>query len=229
MESIRVVVVDDHPLFLDGVVSSLESEPGVSVVGQGASASEALRLCVDTLPDVVLLDVNMPGNGITAVRNISQACPVVRIGMLTMSEADDDVMRSLSAGAHGYVLKGISGSELTNVIRSLHNGELYVSPDLAAQLLSVSKRQSESATDQHDNVLNSQTVRPLAKTDYTNDELTVREEQILEGIAEGLSNREIGDRLHIAEKTVKNYVTNILQKLHVRNRVEAAMMARDRH
>lgn len=213
MDTIRVVVADDHPLFLNGVVKCLDSEPSFTVVGQGASASEAFQICIDTLPDIVLLDVHMQGGGIAAAKNISQACPTVRIGMLTMSENDDDVLQSFQAGAHGYVVKGVSGSELATVIKTLHDGDMYVSPGLAGRLMSMSGKQVDSVA---------------TKSDVALDRLTAREEQILAGIANGLSNREIGDQHYLAEKTVKNYVTNILQKLHVRNRVEAAVLARER-
>ena len=206
----RVIVVDDHPLFLNGVIQILEAEDDICVIGKGSSAEEALQLAVDNLPDVILLDVSMPGGGIEAAKSIASVCPVVSIGMLTVSESDEDVVQSLQAGAHGYILKGIGGGELVNVVRSLHAGDLYVSPGLAAQLLTESKKSIQS---KH------------AKNTKAAESLTPREEQILEGIAQGLSNREIGDKLHISEKTVKNYVTNILQKLQVRNRVEAAMLA----
>ena len=206
----RVIVVDDHPLFLEGVIQTLEAEADISVVGKGSNATDALSLAVDNLPDVILLDVSMPGGGITAAKSIALACPVVRIGMLTVSESDDDVIQSLQAGAHGYILKGIGGGALVDVVRGLHAGDLYVSPSLAAQLLTDSKNAVQSI---------------LSESNNTSNELTPREEQILEGISQGLSNREIGETLNLAEKTVKNYVTNVLQKLHVRNRVEAAMLA----
>ncbi len=206
----RVVVVDDHPLFLRGVIQTLDAESDISVIGKGCNAADALSLAVDNMPDVILLDVSMPGGGITAAKSIASACPVVRIGMLTVSESDDDVVQSLQAGAHGYILKGIGGGELVNVVRALHAGDLYVSPSLAAQLLTDSKNADHSKQSQ-----NSKSI----------ENLTPREEQILEGIAEGLSNREIGAKLNLSEKTVKNYVTNVLQKLQVRNRVEAAMFA----
>ena len=213
MDKIRVVVVDDHPLFLEGVVQSLDAVADITVVGKGSSAEDALQLAVDFLPDVILLDISMPGGGIAAAKNIASACPVVRIGMLTVSKSDDDVIQSLQAGAHGYILKGIGGSQLTDVVKALHAGGLYVSPGLAAQLLSQSKNSAHPAAD---------------GSVHSLDVLTHREEQILQGIAQGLSNREIGDKLNIAEKTVKNYVTNVLQKLHVRNRVEAAVLASNR-
>jgi DNA-binding NarL/FixJ family response regulator len=213
MDMIRVVVVDDHPLFLEGVVQSLDAGEDTTVVGKGRCADDAMQLAVELLPDVILLDVNMPGGGIAAARNLASACPVVHIGMLTASKNDDDVTQSLQAGAHGYILKGISGSELNKFVKALHAGDMYVSPDLAALLLLESMNQSKPAA---------------AGTVHSLDMLTKREEQILQGIAQGWSNREIGNELSIAEKTVKNYVTNVLQKLNVRNRVEAAVLASNR-
>ncbi|MFK7856656.1 MAG: response regulator [Granulosicoccus sp.] len=217
MENIRVIVVDDHPLFRQGVVQVLNNESHTDVVGEGSCARDAQKLAEKLLPDVILLDVSMPGGGITAARQIAASCPSVRIGMLTVSESDDDVIQSLQAGAHGYIQKGIGGTELVDVVKSLYVGDLYVSPGLAAQLLTESVSRG--------NVPKSIQNGVSAEADH----LTSREEQILEGITQGLSNREIGQKLHISEKTVKNYVTNVLQKLHVRNRVEAAMLAQSRY
>jgi DNA-binding NarL/FixJ family response regulator len=208
-DKIRVVIVDDHPLFRDGVAHTLQTEPDVEVVGQGAAADDALHLVQELLPDIVLLDITMPGGGLNAVRAIAAACPVTKIIMLTVSEAEDDVMAAFKAGARAYILKGVSARELVSILRTVYTGEVYVTPTLAAGLLlemtggSPAPRSPDS---------------PL-------DELTERERQILELVASGCSNKEIGQRLHLAEKTVKHYMTNILQKLHVRNRVEAALLA----
>lgn len=214
-EPIQVVIIDDHPMFREGVSHSLSSDPAIVVVGEGASAADALDLTQDLLPDVLLLDISMPGGGLNAASNVSEAFPVVRIGMLTVSERDDDVMQALKVGASGYILKGVSSTELISIVKSLHLGEMYVSPGLAARILSDSKN----------------TTRNLSASGGQNDigsDLTAREEQILKLIAQGMSNREIADALNIAEKTVKNYVTNVFQKLQVRNRVEAAIVARQR-
>lgn len=218
-EMIRVVVVDDHPLFREGVSHSLAADPQIQVVGEGGSADDALRLAEDLLPDVILLDVSMPGGGINAASAVAIACPVVRIAMLTVSETDDDVMRALKAGAHGYILKGIGSTELTGIVKTLCRGEMYVSPRLAARLLTeASLSAPTAAAGESRSTMRADAMSP--------DGLTPREEQILNLIAEGKSNREIGEALNIAEKTVKNYVTNIFQKLHVRNRVEASIVAR---
>jgi len=211
-DPIRVVIVDDHPMFREGVRHSLASDPEILVVGEGASADDALQLTQELLPDVLLLDISMPGGGLHAASRVAQDYPVVRIGMLTVSESDDDVMQALKAGAGGYILKGVSSTELISIVKSLQRGEMYVSPSLAARILSDTGF-TESAP-------------PAAGTHITEgSKLTAREEQILKQIAQGMSNREIGEALNIAEKTVKNYVTNVFQKLQVRNRVEAAIIA----
>lgn len=211
-DKIRVVLVDDHPMLRSGVADTLNSDPNIEVIGEGANADDAVRLAQDLLPDVILLDISMPGSGINAVKAISAACPVIKIAMLTVSEHDDDVLHSLQNGALGYILKGVSGPELIGIVKNLQDGSPYVSPGLVARLLSEVKGGTQAKS------------TPMDKFSA----LTAREEQILDLIAKGLSNKEIGGELGIAEKTVKHYVTNILQKLHVRNRVEAALLSRER-
>lgn len=204
-ESINILVVDDHPLFRQGVVHSLGTEPDLTVVGQAASGEEALKLARDLLPDVVLLDINMPGwNGLITGERIATACPATAIVMLTVSEDKDKLLAAFKAGARGYVLKGVSAQELAKVVRAAAAGDVYVSPPLAAEML-VSLTRSRAPD-------------PLQ-------ELTDREHEILKLIGTGLTNRKIGERLFLSEKTIKHYVTNILHKLQVRNRVEAALYA----
>lgn len=205
---IRIILVDDHPLFREGVAYTLGSEPTFEVVAQGANLDEAIQLAADLLPDIILLDINIPGGGIQTAGKIAAKHPDTKIIMLTASSDDDDLVKALKAGARGYILKGVAARELISIVRTVHNGEGYVTPSLAANLL------SEMAGGQ----------RPSKPAANPLDELTKRELQILEQLAIGLSNREIGERLHVSEKTVKHYVTSILQKLHVRNRVEAALM-----
>ena len=202
-EAIRVVVADDHPMFRAGVVASLAAADGIEVIAQASDAEEAVALVRTHLPDIVLLDVAMPGGGLNAAREISAACPATRVVMLTVSEDEDDLMEAMKAGAAGYVLKGASAAELTSVVRSVCAGEVYVVPALAWGLL-----------------------REMSKPRPTPlDELTAREREVLQLVAEGLSNQEIGQRLSLAEKTIKHYMTNILGKLQVRSRVEAALLA----
>ena len=201
---IRVVVADDHSLFREGVVAALESADDIVVVGQASDADDAFRVVREELPDVVLLDVTMPGGGLQAAARVASDCPATRIVMLTVSEDEDDLLTAMKSGASGYVLKGVSARDLTGVVRSVNAGEVYVAPSLAFALLREMSRPP--------------TVDPLAQ-------LSPRERQVLELVASGLSNQEIGLRLDLVEKTIKHYMTNILQKLHVRSRVEAALIA----
>ena len=204
----RIVLIDDHPLFREGVAYTLQSEPTFEVVGQGASLAEAVQLVADLTPDILLLDINIPGGGIHTAEKIAASHPIIKIIMLTASSDEDDLVKALKAGASGYILKGVAARELISIVRAVQAGEGYVTPSLAATLL------HEMAAGQ----------RPAMPVAGPLDELTKREREILEHIAEGLSNKEIGQSLHVSEKTVKHYVTSVLQKLHVRNRVEAAMI-----
>ncbi len=208
-DRIRVAVVDDHPLFREGVANTLSASPNIEVVGQGETAEDAIRLAGDLLPDILLLDISMKGGGINAAREISAAFPVVKVVMLTVSEREEDVAASLKAGARGYILKGVTARDLVTAVQSIHAGESYVTPTLAASLL-IEWREGQGGMDV-----------PLAPLE----ELSERERQILELLATGRSNKEIARELDLSEKTVKHYMTNILQKLQVRNRVEAALLA----
>jgi len=208
-DRIHVVIVDDHPLFRDGVAQTLAASPDIEIVGQGASAEDAVRLTRDLLPDVLLLDITIPGGGLSAAQTIAAAYPVIKIVMLTASEDEDNLTSALRAGAKAYILKGVSARELVSIIRGVFAGEVYVTPGLATSLLMEMTRKPSGA-------------RPAISL---LDELTERERQILELVAIGASNKEIGQKLYLSEKTVKHYMTNILQKLQVRNRVEAALMA----
>jgi two-component system nitrate/nitrite response regulator NarL len=208
-ETLHVAIVDDHPLFREGVAFTLGAQPDLEIVAEGESAADALRIAAERIPDVMLLDVSMPGGGLSAVRQIAAEYPVIKTVMLTVSEDEDDVTAALRAGARAYVLKGVAARELVRILRAVAAGEVYVTPSLAASLL-FELTSGKGA---------SQAANPL-------DELTERERQILEGVAAGDSNKEIGTKLHLTEKTVKHHMTNILQKLQVRNRVEAALLAR---
>jgi DNA-binding NarL/FixJ family response regulator len=196
---------------LEGLVYTFEREPGFEVIGQGGSSDEAIQIAEMLLPDLILLDINMPGNGVQAARIISQSCPAVRIIMLTAFDGEQHVLDALRSGASGYVVKGVSSEELLKTARAVHGGEGYVSPGLAAKLLGKPRfKQVDGPPSQ-------------AFVD-----LTAREEQILLCVCEGQSNKEIGENTGLTEKTVKHYMTNILQKLHARNRVEAALIAKKR-
>lgn len=206
---IRVVLADDHPIYREGVARTLADAGGIDVIGQAADGDAAVDLAARLKPDLVLLDISMPkGGGLPALARISQLIPPPKVAMLTASEEDDDLMQALRLGALGYVLKGVGAGELVDLVRGLVQGQSYVSPGLAGRLLLGMKTRSTAPAN------------PL-------EDLTKREEDILRLVAQGMSNREVGQTLDLQEKTVKHYMTAILQKLHVRNRVEAAMLARE--
>ena len=207
---LRVVIVDDHTLFREGLATILEAQPDIEVVGQGGNAQDAVRLARDLLPEIVLLDIDMPGGGLEAARTIVNELPVIKIVILTASEEDDHLIAALKIGARAFILKGVAARELLRILRAVAAGESYVPPALAASLL----------VDMHEPRTHSH--KP---SDNLFDDLTEREREILESLAGGLSNKEIGEKLFLSEKTVKHYMTNILQKLQVRNRVEAALLA----
>ena len=208
--SIRVVLVDDHPIYREGVARTLADAGGIEVVGQAADGEAAVSVVIATRPDLVLLDISMPkGGGLPALTRIVQLDAAPKVAMLTASEEDDDLMQALRLGALGYVLKGVGAGELVEVVRGLADGQSYVSPGLAGRLLVGMRSRGAAAP-----------ANPM-------EDLTKREEDILRLVALGLSNREVGQTLELQEKTVKHYMTAILQKLHVRNRVEAAMLARE--
>ncbi|HEX7497853.1 MAG TPA: response regulator transcription factor [Candidatus Limnocylindrales bacterium] len=203
-EAIRIVVADDHPLFLDGLVATLAADEELAVVATAGDAAAAVRAVREHKPDLALLDVAMPGGGLEAARQISASHPTTRIVMLTSSEDEDDLMAAMKAGARGYVLKGVAGRELRAILKGIHVGETYLAPGLAYGAL-----------------------KELTRTRVPNpvDALTDRERDVLTLVASGLSNAEIGGRLGLAEKTVKHYMTSILGKLQVSSRVEAALLA----
>jgi len=206
--TISLIVADDHPIFRDGLVNSITETGEFEILGVASTANEAVALAERHKPDVALLDLSMPGNGISAAKRIADAKSASYIAMLTVSEDDGDVTAALQAGATGYVLKGVSAIELRAILTRIAAGEAHVSPGLAAQVLKIMQNREPPARE------------PI-------DDLTKREEDILKGVAAGHSNREIGDNLGIQEKTVKHYMTTILSKLQARNRVEAALIAQE--
>lgn len=210
MDRIKIVIADDHPLYREGVARSLADDAAFAVVGQAPDADAAVDLVLRSRPDIVLLDLSMPGGGgISALKRIMTMPAPPKVAMLTVSEEDDDVMQALKTGAVGYILKGVGSRELVSIVKDLARGQSYVSPALAARILNAMREGGAKRTE-----------NPL-------DDLSKREEDILKLVAEGKSNKEVGRALDLQEKTVKHYMTTILQKLQVRNRVEAAVMARE--
>ncbi|TGW07719.1 response regulator transcription factor [Mesorhizobium sp. M2D.F.Ca.ET.145.01.1.1] len=210
MGAIRIAIVDDHPLFREGVTRSLSEIGGFEVVGEGATAQDAERIASTVQPDILLLDISMPGGGLAAVASILADHPAQKIVMLTVSEANADVTKALNAGVHGYILKGVGSRSLADILRNVAAGESHLSPMLSARLLS--------------------DVQSLQPTNGVADrlrQLTGRQTEILRLVAEGLSNKEVALRLELQEKTVKHHMTGVLSKLSVRNRTEAALMMRE--
>lgn len=205
--AIRTIVADDHPIFRDGLVRSLEETGEFRVVGVGGSADDAVALAAQKHPDLALLDLSMPGGGLSAVQRIKEAGSARQIAMLTVSEDDSDVSQALQFGAIGYVLKGVSAAELRQILKGVAAGEAHVSPGLAARVLAMMSRPKPAAA-----------VEPI-------EELTRREADILRLVATGMSNKEVARELDLQEKTVKHYMTAILGKLQAKNRVEAAIIA----
>jgi DNA-binding NarL/FixJ family response regulator len=208
-ESLRVLIVDDHDLFRTGLRNLLE-EQGVLIVGEAATGAEAVKIVREIAPDVVVMDLNMPGmGGVDATRHITAIAPLTRVVMLTISEDDSDVMDAILAGACGYLLKDSSIQDLMAGIRAASKGESLISPNIAAKVL-----QRVRATSTQPEIAN--TIRA---------ELSDREIEVLKLIANGKDNAVIAGELHISPKTVKNHISNILMKLQIDNRIQAAVYA----
>jgi two-component system, NarL family, nitrate/nitrite response regulator NarL len=205
----RVVIADDHPLYREGVARTLAETGEFQIVGEAANGRDALALVEKHRPDVVLLDISMPDGGIATLGRIMALDEPPRVAMLTVSEEDDDIMQALKAGALGYVLKGVGSRELVQIVADLAEGRSYVAPSLAIKVMAA---------------LNAPRTAATPKSDL--DSLTRREEDILRLVSVGKSNKEVALDLDLQEKTIKHYMTAILQKLQVRNRTEAALLAR---
>lgn len=207
--NIRVAVVDDHPLFREGVTRSLSEIEGFEIVAEGSSGEDAVRIARTLQPDVLLMDISMPTGGLDAVPAVLNVAPLQKIVMLTVSEAGEDVTTALDRGAMGYVLKGVGARTLADAIRTVATGEGYVAPTLSARLIST---RNQAMT--------------LGKPALVAS-LTPREKQVLELVAVGMSNKHVAIELNLQEKTIKHHMTQILTKLGVTNRTEAAMAMRD--
>ncbi|MBT3206702.1 MAG: response regulator transcription factor [Gammaproteobacteria bacterium] len=210
-EITRILVIDDHPLLREGVSSTLDAVDDFEVIGQGGSYSDAITMAHDLIPDTILLDISMPGGGVEAARELHETLPSIKLIMLTASEDEKDVMSALQAGANAYILKGIGGKELIKIVRQVSAGETFITPSLATNILVHSY--NEEAPGQA----------------ALQDKLNKRESEILKALERGLTNKQIAEELFLSEKTIKHYMTNILQKLQVKNRVEAALIAQKMH
>jgi len=210
MEKIRILIADDHPLFRDGMHGLLDSVPDTEVVGEAATGDEAIALAATLQPDVILMDIKMPGvNGIRATREILHTSPHISILVVSMLEDNDSVFAAMRAGARGYVLKGVNQAEILRAIRAVANGEAIFGPGIAQRLIGFFAAARP-------------TVPPRIFP-----ELTEREGEILAVIAQGRSNEEIAEQLSLRLKTVRNHVSNIFSKLQVADRAQAVIRARE--
>jgi DNA-binding NarL/FixJ family response regulator len=213
MDRLRVLLADDHPLFLEGLTAVLGARPEIELVGQAATGPEAVAQALALLPDLVLMDIQMPGlSGIEATRRIVHASPHVGVIMLTMLEDDDSVFAAMRAGARGYILKGAGKAEVLRTLEAVARGEALFGPAIAARLVTFFSALGGKAA----------SAPPLAFP-----ALTEREREVLHLIAQGLNNAAIAERLSLSPKTVGNHISNIFNKLQVADRAEAIVRARD--
>jgi NarL family two-component system response regulator LiaR len=205
-ENIRVLIVDDHAIVREGQRALIDSEPGIEVLGEAANGIEAVEMALSLQPDVILLDLVMPGKeGIEVIKDIKSGNPELRILVLTSFSEDEKVYAAIKAGASGYLLKDSSPTEILSAIHKVYLGEMPIQPSIAKKLMREIQRSSNLPP--------------------TQEPLTEREVEILKLVAQGLPNQEIAESLVISERTVRTHVTNILGKLHLANRTQAALYA----
>jgi two-component system nitrate/nitrite response regulator NarL len=201
---ISIAIVDDHPILRHGLAAVLRNEPRFRFVAEGETSTEALQIAQLHRPDIMILDLDIPGRGIDALKQIAVEFPSVRCIILTVCDNADAAIDALNAGAQGYVLKGVSAADLKSAIWTVFSNESFVSPEFATKLLLAAQNKNQD-------------------TSVADSRLSSREGQILREVEGGLSNRMIGEKLRISEKTVKHYMSSIMQKYGVNNRVSAVM------
>jgi DNA-binding NarL/FixJ family response regulator len=210
-DRLRVLIVDDHALFRRGLQMVLRQEEDIDVVGEAGDGHEAVEKAQELMPDVVLMDVRMPGqSGIQATEQIKDLIPHAKILMLTISDEEADLYDAIKAGASGYLLKEISIDEVADAVRSVWSGQSRISPSMASKLLTEFAAMSKRADERQQ--------LPAPR-------LTDREMEVLRLVAQGMNNRDIAKELFISENTVKNHIRNILEKLHLHSRMEAVVYA----
>ena len=215
-DNVRVLVVDDQRLMRDGIASLLEIQEGIEVVGTASNGQEALEKALALCPDVILMDVRMPGmDGVTATAQIARQLPTCQILMLTTFDDDEYIVNALQSGASGYLLKDIPAHNLASAVQAVHRGVYQLDPAVVSKLVGALARPA--------------TAQPPARTGsaLASNDLTEREIEVLRLIAQGATNREIATQLVISEGTVKNHISNILSRLGLRDRTQAAIFARE--
>lgn len=206
--AVRVLIVDDHELFRQGVSAILRRSPEVEVLAEAENGQQAIDMCRTLLPDVILMDINMPVcDGLEATRQIKRENPYIKILILTVSDTEEMLFEAVKSGASGYVLKNASPSVVIDSVQRVSKGEPVIPGNLAMQIITEFSKPME------------RTVRQQV------DQLTEREVEVLRHLSTGASNRDIAHALYISENTVRNHVRNILEKLHLSNRVQAAAYA----
>ncbi|HEY8655387.1 MAG TPA: response regulator transcription factor [Candidatus Limnocylindria bacterium] len=219
VRTIRILIADDHAVVRSGLRSILETEPGLAIVGEAADGHEALAMAQELLPDIVLMDIKMGDwDGVTATRRVRNSVPSTRVIVLTNHDEDELVFSSIRAGASGYLLKEVSGTQLANSIRTVADGFSLIYPSIARRVLDEFGRlKTQGAPAASD---------PSGDSGYN--DLTSREREVLRLVAGGRANKEIGHELGITERTVKTHISNIFSKLELSDRTQAALYAHKR-
>lgn len=207
MQPVSAVVIDDHPLMIEAICTLLEKTPGFEVIGTGTSAYDVVELCKTAKPQIALVDLSLPGDVYAAIANVAKTCPATKIVAFTAATGVDPAIRALDAGASGYVLKGSSSAELIQAISFVQSGETYITHSFASRVI----------TGLRDASLRRKAAEAII--------FSIREQQIIRLLMHGKTNKEIAAAIKISEKTVKHYMTVLMQKLQVRNRVEVVIAA----
>ncbi|MHB0884269.1 MAG: LuxR C-terminal-related transcriptional regulator [Bacillota bacterium] len=212
MEKIRVLVADKNPLLKQGMIKLFEQDQSIEIVGEAATNDECVALCRDLVPDIVVMDVNLPGmTAVEGIKLMKREHPTVEVIVLTMQNNREYILETLKAGAIGYILKDVGSSELIRAIQVGSTGKSILHPKIATKLVQEITRLAERTPGWHGDAATTQ--------------LTPREREVLVLVARGLTNQEIADRLFISEKTVRNHISNLLRKLRLKHRTQAAVHA----